>query len=322
MTKPKVLVTRKWPAAVEARLAESYDVSLNESDTPMTVEAIGAALRDFDAVCPTVSDKLPAKVFDGPLRAKILGNFGVGYNHIDIAAARESGLVITNTPHVLTDCTADLAITLMLMLARRSGEGEREVRSGHWTGWRPTHMMGTRLRGKTLGILGMGRIGAATARRAQAAFGMRVIYYNRSDVRDGMLSGIEAERRDSIEAVLDEADVVSLHMPGGGGNAKLMDADRLRRLGPRGLLINTARGDVIDQPALIAALQSGEIAGAGLDVFDGEPEVPDVLKTMENVVLLPHLGSATVETREDMGHMVVDNLDAFFAGREVPNPVT
>ncbi|MFD1341149.1 2-hydroxyacid dehydrogenase [Litorisediminicola beolgyonensis] len=322
MAKKTILITRKWPEAVEKRLSETYDATLNETDTPMTTEEIGAALNEYDAVCPTVSDKLPASIFSGNHRAQILGNFGVGFNHIDIEAAKAAGLTVTNTPHVLTDCTADTAITLMLMLARRAGEGERELRSGNWTGWRPTHMMGTRLRDKTLGIVGMGRIGIATAKRAQAAFGMKVVYYNLVDVPDAALEGIEATRLDTIEAVLEAADVVSLHVPGGGDNTHLMNAERLALIGPRGMLINTARGDVIDQEALIAALQSGKIAGAGLDVFEGEPKVPQALIEMENVVLLPHLGSATTETREDMGKMVADNLDAFFAGQDVPNPVT
>ncbi|MBU2358181.1 MAG: D-glycerate dehydrogenase [Alphaproteobacteria bacterium] len=321
MTKPRILLTRRWPAAVERRLSQDYDATLNADDVPMTTEAIGAALNDYDAVCPTVSDRLPAQIFSGGHRARILGNFGVGFNHIDIAAATGAGLTVTNTPGVLTDCTADTALTLMLMLARRAGEGERELRAGNWAGWRPTHMMGTRLRGKTLGIIGMGRIGIATARRAHAAFGMKVIYYNLVDVPDDLIAGMDARRLDTIEAVLEAADVVSLHVPGGGDNTHLMNATRLALIGPDGFLINTARGDVIDQTALIAALREGQLKGAGLDVFEDEPKVPAELIAMENVVLLPHLGSATTETREDMGHMVADNLDAFFTGQRVPNAV-
>jgi len=322
MTKKKILLTRRWPEAVEKRLSEDYDATLNTDDVPMTTEAIGAALADYDAVCPTVSDKLPAAIFNGGHRAQILGNFGVGFNHIDIAAATGAGLTVTNTPGVLTDCTADTALTLMLMLARRAGEGERELRAGNWAGWRPTHMMGTRLRGKTLGIIGMGRIGIATARRAHAAFGMKVVFYNLIDVPEDHIAGMDAKRMDTIEDVLEAADVVSLHVPGGGDNTHLMNAERLALIGPKGMLINTARGDVIDQAALVAALKDGKIGGAGLDVFEKEPEVPAELIAMENTVLLPHLGSATTETREDMGHMVADNLDAFFAGKPVPNPVS
>ncbi|MGR3269544.1 D-glycerate dehydrogenase [Thalassococcus profundi] len=322
MTKKKILLTRRWPEAVEKRLSEDYDATLNTDDVPMTTEAIGAALADYDAVCPTVSDKLPAAIFNGGHRAQILGNFGVGFNHIDIAAATGAGLTVTNTPGVLTDCTADTALTLMLMLARRAGEGERELRAGNWAGWRPTHMMGTRLRGKTLGIIGMGRIGIATARRAHAAFGMKVVFYNLIDVPEDHIAGMDAKRMDTIEDVLEAADVVSLHVPGGGDNTHLMNAERLALIGPKGMLINTARGDVIDQAALVAALKDGRIGGAGLDVFEKEPEVPAELIAMENTVLLPHLGSATTETREDMGHMVADNLDAFFSGKPVPNPVS
>ena len=322
MTKKKILLTRRWPDTVEKRLSVDYDVTLNTDDVPMTIDAIGAALNDHDAVCPTVSDKLPASIFTGGHRARILGNYGVGFNHIDITAATGAGLTVTNTPGVLTDCTADTALTLMLMLARRAGEGERELRAGTWAGWRPTHMMGTRLGGKVLGIIGMGRIGIATARRAQAAFGMNVVFFNRSDVSAEKLDGLQAMRLDTIEDVLAASDVVSLHLPGGGANTHMMNAERLALIGPKGMLINSARGDVIDQRALIAALQDGKLGGAGLDVFEGEPDVPAELIAMENTVLLPHLGSATTETREDMGNMVADNLDAFFAGKPVPNPVS
>ncbi len=322
MTKKKILLTRRWPETVEQRLSADYDATLNTDDVPMGTEAIGAALNDYDAVCPTVSDKLPASMFTGNHRAQILGNFGVGFNHIDIAAATGAGLTVTNTPGVLTDCTADTALTLMLMLARRAGEGERELRAGSWTGWRPTHMMGTRLRGKVLGIVGMGRIGIATAKRAHAAFGMKIVYYNLVDVPEEHIADMGALRMDTVEDVLKASDVVSLHIPGGGDNTHLMNAERLALIGPDGMLINTARGDVIDQTALIAALKDGKIGGAGLDVFEGEPDVPAELIAMENTVLLPHLGSATRETREDMGNMVADNLDAFFAGKPVPNPVS
>ncbi|SLN61361.1 Glycerate dehydrogenase [Roseivivax jejudonensis] len=321
MAKPRILLTRAWPEAVEARLARDYDAVLNREDTAMGTAEIGAALAEFDAVCPTVSDRLPAEIFTGGHRARILGNFGVGVNHIAVDAARTAGIEVTNTPGVLTDCTADLALTLMLMLARRAGEGEREVRAGRWSGWRPTHMIGARLSGKTLGIVGMGRIGLATARRAQAGFGMRVVYYNRSPVPAESLAGLDAARLDTVDQVMTAADVVSLHVPGGAGTAGLIDAERLALLGPEGFLVNTARGDVVDEAALVAALEAGAIAGAGLDVYADEPRVPEALTRRDDVVLLPHLGSATRETREAMGHMVADTLDAVFAGRDVPNRV-
>lgn len=321
MSKKRILVTRKWPDAVEERLAGDYDATFNASDKPMSTDELAAALAEYDAVCPTVSDKLPAEILTGGHRAQILGNYGVGFNHIDIEAAKSAGLVVTNTPDCLTDCTADLALTLMLMVARRTGEGEREVRSGNWSGWRPTHMMGTKLRGKTLGVLGMGRIGTAAAARAKHGLGMKIVYYNLDEVPAHALEGLDATRLDTIDAVMEAADLVTLHMPGGGANTKIIDAEKLALLGPKGYIVNTARGDVIDQDALIEALRDGKIAGAGLDVFESEPEVPEALRSLENAVLLPHLGSATEETRVAMGMMVADNLDAFFANKTPPNRV-
>ncbi|MHA7874986.1 2-hydroxyacid dehydrogenase [Roseivivax sp.] len=321
MAKHRILITRKWPEACEARAARDYDARLNTEDAVLSPAELAEALQGYDAICPTVTDSLSADLFAGNPRTRVIGNFGVGFNHIDVAAARAAGITVTNTPGVLTDCTADIALTLMLMAMRRTAEGERLVRAGGWDGWKPTQLIGSKLSGKTLGILGMGRIGIATARRAQHGFGMKVIYYNRSEVAPERLAGLEAERRGSIEAVCAEADVVSLHMSGGGDNTGMIGAEALAALGAEGVLVNTARGDVIDEPALIRALQSGAIRGAGLDVYAEEPHVPEALRALENVVLLPHMGSATAETREAMGHMVLDNLDAFFAGREVPNAV-
>lgn len=321
VTRPKILLTRRWPAAVEARLAASYDVTLNVADVPMTAAEIRQALLDYDAVCPTVSDKLDASVFPEGPRAALLGNFGVGINHIDLAAAKAAGIAVANTPGVLTDATADLTIGLMLMLTRRLAEGEREVRQGRWQGWRPTHMMGVALSGRTLGILGMGRIGRAVALRAKAAFGMKIAYYNRSPVAAADLEGLDAQACATIDDLIDASDVISLHCPGGGANRHLIGADRLRRMGPERFLINTARGDIIDESALVDALERRAIAGAGLDVFEREPAVPPALFDLSNVVLLPHLGSATHETREAMGMIVADNLDAFFGGAQPGNLV-
>lgn len=321
MSPPKVLLTRRWPAAVEARLQSDYDATLNPNDVPMTSAEISAALDAHDAVCVTVSDQLPAALFQAAGRARIIGNFGVGVSHIDLDAARAAGVAVTNTPDCLTDCTADLAIALMLMLARRLGEGERELRSGNWTGWRPTHLMGRCLAGKTLGVIGMGRIGIATARRAQHGFGMKIVYHNRSAVPEDRLAGLAATRLDTVDAVIAASDVVSLHCPGGAENQHLLDAGRLAAFGPERLLVNTARGEIVDEAALAAALAAGTIGGAALDVYEREPEVHEGLLTHPSTVLLPHLGSATVETREAMGMMVLDNLDAFFAGEEPPNRV-
>jgi lactate dehydrogenase-like 2-hydroxyacid dehydrogenase len=315
MSDPTIVVTRRWPAAVEDRLRAKFPgTRFNLDDRPFTRADLHAALREAEIVLTTVSDRLDTGLFAGALRCRFLGNFGVGFDNIDVAAAAGHGIVVTNTPGVLTNTTADTAMTLMLMIARRAGEGEREVRAGRWTGWRPTHMMGADVTGKTLGILGMGRIGQAVARRAHLGFEMPVVYYDTFDPGAGAPPG--AQRRASIEDVLAEADFVSLHMPGGGDNLRLIDARRLGLMKPSAFLVNTARGDVIDQPALIDALRNRTIAGAGLDVYPGEPEMPAEMRELENVVLLPHLGSATLETRTAMGHTVIDNLEAFLAGRE------
>ncbi len=315
MSKPRVIVSRKWPKEVESRMQELFDVQLNETDVPMTVSQMHGALQNADAFCPTVSDQVNAAVLSvDNLKARIIGSYGVGFNHIDLDAARSRGLVVTNTPEVLTDCTADLAMTLLLMTARRAGEGERHVRNREWTGWRPTHMMGTKVTGKTLGLIGMGRIARAMAHRAFHGFGMRIIFTDPYPPPDEVVASLQAEARDTVEDVLREADFVSLHCPGGKETYHLINAERLAVMKPGAFLINSARGDVIDQSALISALETGAIAGVGMDVFEGEPAVPDQLLSMENVVLFPHLGSASRETRVAMGMRVVENLQAFFNG--------
>ena len=238
----------------------------------------------------------------------------VGFNHIDLDAAKAAGLTVTNTPEVLTDCTADLAMTLLLAVARRAGEGERHLRNGEWTGWRPTHMMGTSVTGKTLGLIGMGRIARAVAARAAHGFDMKIIFHDPFPPRAEDLEGLNATQCESPEAVFAEADFVSLHCPGSKDTYHLISTDAFKAMKPGAFLINTARGDVIDEAAMVDALQNGEIAGAGLDVFEKEPAVTEALKAMENVVLLPHLGSATQETRKAMGMRVVENIEAFFAG--------
>ena len=315
MSKPKVIVTRAWHPDVEAVLSERFDTQLNEDDHSMSVEELQDALRNADAVLPTVCDKVTAEVLGADnIRAKILGSNGVGFNHIDLDAARAAGLTVTNTPEVLTDCTADLAMTLLLSVARRAGEGERHLRNGEWTGWRPTHMMGTSVTGKTLGLIGMGRIARAVAARAAHGFNMKIIFHDPFPPRAEDLEGLNATQCESPEAVFAEADFVSLHCPGSKETYHLISTDAFKAMKPGAFLINTARGDVIDEAAMVDALQNGEIAGAGLDVFEKEPTVTEALKSMENVVLLPHLGSATEETRKAMGMRVVDNIEAFFAG--------
>lgn len=315
MSKPRIVVTRRWPAPVEARLRELFDVTVNDADEPLSVAALQDALRTADALCPTVSDRITAEVLevDG-LRAKLIANYGVGYNHIDLEAAKERGLVVTNTPEVLTDCTADLAMTLMLMVARRAGEGERQVRGGEWTGWRPTHMMGSKVTGRTLGLVGFGRIARAMAHRAHFGFGMRILFHDPAPPPLELCHALGATACASVEELLCAADFVALHCPGGAATRHLMNAQRLALMKPEAFLINTARGDIIDQAALVDALVNRRIAGAGLDVYDGEPQLPEALKTLDNVVLLPHLGSATLETRVAMGMRVIENLEAYFAG--------
>jgi lactate dehydrogenase-like 2-hydroxyacid dehydrogenase len=281
----------------------------------MSVAELQDALRNADAVLPTVCDKVTAEVLGADnIRARILGSNGVGFNHIDLDAAKAAGLTVTNTPEVLTDCTADLAMTLLLAVARRAGEGERHLRNGEWTGWRPTHMMGTSVTGKTLGLIGMGRIARAVAARAAHGFNMKIIFHDPFPPRDEDIAGLNATRCASPQEVFERADFVSLHCPGGKETYHLIGTDAFKAMKAGAFLINTARGDVIDEAALVSALENGEIAGAGLDVFEKEPAVSAGLTQMENVVLLPHLGSATQETRKAMGMRVVENIDAFFSG--------
>ena len=319
---PTVVVTRRLPAAVEAALRERFDVALSPHDAPPTPEELQRALGLADGLLSTVTDKVTAEVLAAyPLRTRIIANFGVGYDNIDLAAAQAHDIVVTNTPDVLTDCTADLAMMLVLMAMRRAGEGERELRSGRWTGWRPMHMMGQRVTGKTLGLVGMGRVARAVAHRAHHGFGMRVLCYDPSPPSPVELAALGAEPRATLEALLGESDVVSLHCPSTPATRGMMNDARLAQMKPGAFLINTARGDVVVDDALIAALRSGHLAGAGLDVYRGEPQLERRYLELENVVLLPHLGSATKETREAMGLRAVDNLAAFFDGRPSPDRV-
>lgn len=317
MARPRVLVTRRWPAAVEARLSQMFDVQLNPGDKPLGPGDFRAAMREYDAILPTVTDRIgePALECARP-QTRILANYGVGYSHIDIERVNRHGIVVTNTPDVLSECTADLAMTLLLMVARRAGEGEREIREGRWTGWRPTHLVGTKVSGKTLGIVGYGRIGQEMARRAHHGFGMKILAYNRSPVAPEILAQCDATQVDSLDELVPLCDFISLHCPGGGQNRHLIDASRLALMRPDAFLVNTARGEVIDETALLHALWFGTIGGAALDVFDGEPDINPQLAASDRLVMLPHLGSATREAREAMGFRVIDNLQDFFEGRE------
>ena len=320
--RPRILLTRRWTDEVEQHLALRYDVTRNETDQPMTAAQLAAAMREHDALCPTVTDAITAEVIGSAgARVKVIGNFGVGFNHIDLEAARRAGIRVSNTPDVLTDTTADLAILLLLMATRRAGEGERELREGRWTGWRPTHLMGQSLSGKTLGLIGFGRIAQATARRAHAAFGMRIAYNSRRRVAADIEAQCGARLIESVDELLATCDVVSLHCPGGKETHHLIDARRLALMKRTAVLVNTARGPVVDETALVEALSRGQIAAAGLDVYEREPVVHPGLLPLQNVVLLPHLGSATLETRTAMGMRVAQNLDAFFDGQPLRDPV-
>ena len=312
-SRPRVVVTRRLPAPVEEELAHRFDVELNTEDQPLGRAGLERALGGADALLCTVTDRLTAEVLAvEPLRARILANYGVGFNHIDLDAARRRSLTVTNTPEVLTDDTADDAVMLLLMVARRAGEGEREVRAGRWTGWRPTHLLGTKVSGKTLGLVGFGRIARAVATRA-AGFGMRVLYHDPYPPPAGAPTA-PGTGVPTLDDLIGQADFLSLHCPATPETRHLMDARRLALMRRTAFLINTARGDVVDEAALVAALRAGAIAGAGLDVYEREPTVSPELLAMQNVVLLPHLGSATQETRVAMGLRALENLRAFFDG--------
>jgi lactate dehydrogenase-like 2-hydroxyacid dehydrogenase len=317
--KAKVLLGRPLPEAVVARADALFDLTVRPSNAPLSGAEMRAALAEYDAVMPTLGDLFRADVFADVAapRCKLLANFGVGYNHIDVVAAKVAGVAVSNTPGAVTDATADIAMTLMLMSARRAGEGERMVRAGLWEGWHPTQMLGLHLSGKTVGIVGMGRIGQAIARRCHFGFGMQVRYFNRS----AKPMEFPAEQVASLQELAASVDVLVVATPGGAETHHLIGADVFKAMRPHGRLINIARGDVVDEAALIAALQAGEIGGAGLDVYEFEPKVPEALQAREDVVLLPHLGTAALDVRTSMGMMVVDNLEAYFAGKSLPNAV-
>ena len=314
----RVLITRRLPDTVLQEAEKHFEIELRDEAAPLKLGQMRGALALYDGILPTLGDLFSAEAFaeaENP-RCKILANFGVGYNHIDAEAARAVGIAVTNTPGAVTDATADVAMTLMLMSARRAGEGERLVRSGRWTGWQPTQMLGLHLSGKTVGILGMGRIGQAIARRCHFGFGMDVLYANRS-VKE---LDFPAEKLSPL-ALAARADVVVIAMPGGSETHHFVGTEFLRAMQGHAHLVNIARGNIVDEAALIRVLDEGGIAGAGLDVYEHEPEVPEALRAMENVVLLPHLGTTALEVREAMGYMAVENLRAFFAGEAPPNLV-
>ena len=314
----KLLISRRLPETVMAKAEARFDVTTRPTGAPMDLAECQAALAEQDIVIPNLGDAFTAQAFaavPNP-RCHLLANFGVGYNHIDVAAATAAGVAVTNTPGAVTDATADIAMTLILMTARRAGEGERLVRSGAWGGWTPTQMLGLHVTGKTVAIIGMGRIGQAIAQRCHFGFGCRIVYVNRSkkDV------AFPAEQLPMADA-LAQADIVVLATPGGADTHHLIGAEAFAAMPPHAIFVNISRGDVVDEAALITALQTNQIAGAGLDVYEFEPKVPDALIALDQVTLLPHLGTAALEVREAMGRMALDNAIAGAEGRPLPNPV-
>ena len=320
--KKRVVLSRRWPERIESLLEKDYSVWPNTHDQPMSAAAMRRTLRKADGFCPTVTDRLDSRVLRVPSpRTRILANFGVGFEHIDLDAARRAGIVVTNTPDVLTDCTADLAMALILATARGIVRGDRMLRAGDWPGWRPVHVPGVRVSGKTLGLVGFGRIGKAVAQRAGAGFGMRVRIFTPRPPADHEARELGVEICSSLDELLESSDFVSLHCPVTPETAGMMGEPQFARMRAGAILINTARGALVDEYALVEALRAGRLGGAGLDVYAHEPVVPAALREMDRVILLPHLGSATRETRHAMGLRVKENLDRFFAGEEPPDRV-
>ena len=319
--KPKVIVTRKLPDSVETRMRELFDTELNVTDEPMSRKQLIEAIGRCDVLAPTITDKLDAALLaKAGERLKLIANFGAGVDHIDVAAANAAGIAVTNTPGVLTDDTADLTMTLMMATLRRLIEGANLVRSGEFTGWAPTAMLGHRISGKRLGIIGMGRIGTAVARRAKA-FGLQIHYHNRKPVSHLVSDELEATYWDSLDQMLARMDIISVHSPHTPATFHLLSARRLKLLQPHAIVINTARGGIIDEQALADLLAEGKIAGAGLDVFELEPRINPKLLKSPNAVLLPHMASATVESRVDMGEKVIVNIKSWMDGHRPPDRV-
>ena len=319
--KPLVVITRKLPDAIETRLMELFDVRLNVDDEAMSEAELTEAVKTADVLVPTITDTIDAKLIAAAgKKLKLIANYGTGVAHIDLAAAREKGITVTNTPDVLTEDTADMTMALILAVPRRLVEGERIVRSGDWSGWSPTWMLGHRIFGKRLGIIGMGRIGQAVARRARG-FGLSIHYHNRNRVHEEIENELEATYWESLDQMLAHMDFVSVNCPHTPATYHLLSARRLKLLQPHAVIVNTARGAVIDANALTQVLQSGDIAGAGLDVFEHSPAVNPKLLALDNVVLLPHMGSATFEGRGDMGEKVVINIQTFVDDHTPPDRV-
>ena len=319
--RPSVRVTRTLLPAVEKRMAELFDTRFNADDVPLTRDALVAAMADCDVLVPTVTDTIDASIIAAaPPRLKLIASYGAGVNHIDLAAAKAKGIMVTNTPGVFTDDTADLTMALILNVPRRLGEGHRAMRNGEWSGWSPTGMLGHRIGGKTLGIIGLGRIGEAVAMRAKA-FGMNIIYNKRSRLPASVEDELGVTFEPDIDRLVARADIITLHCPLTADTDKIINAERIAHMKPNAYVINSSRGELIDEDALIAALQSGRIAGAGLDVYTHEPAVDSRFLSIPNAVLLPHLGSATVEGREASGERVITNIRVWADGHRPPDQV-
>ena len=319
--RPSVRVTRTLLPAVEKRMAELFDTRFNADDVPLTRDALVAAMADCDVLVPTVTDSIDASIIAAaPPRLKLIASYGAGVNHIDLAAAKAKGIMVTNTPGVFTDHTADLTMALILNVPRRLGEGHRAMRNGEWSGWSPTGMLGHRIGDKTLGIIGLGRIGEAVAMRAKA-FGMNIIYNKRSRLPASVEDELGVTFEPDIDRLVARSDIITLHCPLTADTDKIINADRIAHMKPNAYVINSSRGELIDEDALIAALQSGRIAGAGLDVYTHEPAVDSRFLSIPNAVLLPHLGSATVEGREASGERVITNIRVWADGHRPPDQV-
>ena len=320
-SKPLVVVTRKLPDVIETRMMELFNVKLNLDDHPLSQAELIEAVKIADVLVPTVTDRIDSGVLaQASDKLRLIASFGTGVDHIDLATARQRGITVTNTPGVLTEDTADMTMALILATARRVSEGERLIRSGKWQGWGPMSMLGHRIYGKRLGIIGMGRIGQAVARRAKG-FGLSVHYHNRRRVNASIEQALEATYWESLDQMLSRMDIISVNCPHTPATYHLLSARRLKLLQKHVYIVNTARGEVVDENALTRMLDKNEIAGAGLDVFEHEPALNPKLLKLDNVVLLPHMGSATIEGRTDMGEKVIINIKTFVDGHKPPDRV-
>lgn len=318
--RPKIAVTRELTDAVMQRMEELFDATLNRNDRPLTADELAAAVADADVLVPTITDRIDAALLDkASPRLKLIANFGVGVDHIDLHACRERKIIVTNTPGVLTEDTADMTMALILSVPRRLGEGEKLMRAGQWDGWKPSGMLGHRVNGKILGIVGMGRIGRAVAKRAQG-FGIKTIYHNRHRLPESVEAELGARYAD-LDTLFTQSDIVSINCPHTPETHQLVNAHRLSQMRKDSYFVNTARGEVVDENALIEALEQGRIAGAGLDVYVDEPRVDPRLLQLSNTVLLPHMGSATYEGRAAMGEKVIANIRAWVDGHRPPDQV-